>query len=113
MSDPIEWPGEAFTCACFAECLHLTTYDDGEVGLSIWSHGVGHRPPWLKRLRHIWHIVRHGDPYDDGVVLDAEDAQRLGRRLLGALPASGRYTIAPTNGAAATWTSSYSTGGSN
>ena len=71
-----------FDCACFAEVLRITHWDDGEIYLSLLkprSHGTA---DWKQRLRHIWRILRDGDPWEDEMVLTKEEAQALGRYLL-------------------------------
>lgn len=80
MSD--EWPGEAFLCCCNTHAVHVMVDDDG-VEFAIWEHAA--RPEsWRQRLRHVWRVLRHGSPYGDQISLSPEEAQRLGRKLLGA-----------------------------
>jgi hypothetical protein len=68
-------------CGCGAIAIETSDMGDGDklVCLSLWRHGVGgHRASWRDRLEYIWHIVRHGHPYTDTVLLKPEQAHRLG-----------------------------------
>lgn len=74
---------EAFiTCQCGTEGLMFRVFDeDSEYPLyciSFWTEGFHHRSqPLRSRLRAIRHIIRHGEPYDDMILLDKPGLIRL------------------------------------
>lgn len=75
------WIEEFITCDCHDDGLFLSRMSDskddpGFVYVSLWRFWSG-KPYWRYRLRHIWHIIRHGDPYTDQVILDRKSVERL------------------------------------
>ncbi len=63
-------------------------FDEGPFWLevAVWEMARnGWRFPWKHRLRHIWHIIRRGEPYLDFADLTWEDAERLRDWISGAL----------------------------
>ena len=76
-----------FRCECYGEGLAVE-YDsgphdfDGEVLLSFWQMGRGHKPTLGMRIRHLLRIVFTGTPYGDMVILTEARARELGRYLL-------------------------------
>ena len=65
--------------SCIGEGLHVTYEDDiDETFLAFWDYGrKDSKSAWKYRLRHIWHIIKYGTPFDDEVTLD-----KTGRTLL-------------------------------
>lgn len=75
-----------FLCNCGADAIGLEVWDleDDQRGvcLSFWSWGHDRLYGWEYRLRHIWHIIRHGHPFTDSVILSMEQAKELGMNLV-------------------------------
>ena len=70
---------EFISCDCNTDGLflsHMSDDDNGFVYVSMWVDAPG-QINWRHRLRHIWHIIRYGDPYSDQVVLDRKSVERL------------------------------------
>ena len=74
---------EHFECMCHTHMLIADVASiedvadgDGWIELAWWQQGKG-RSPWSYRLRHVWRILRTGDPYSDFLPLDSETATRL------------------------------------
>ena len=65
--------------SCIGEGLHITYEEDiDETFLAFWDYGCGDsKTAWKYRLRHIWHIIKYGTPYDDEVTLN-----KTGRTML-------------------------------
>lgn len=65
--------------SCIGEGLHVTYAEDiDETFLSFWEYGCkDSKTAWKYRLRHIWHIIKYGTPFDDEVMLD-----KIGRTML-------------------------------
>jgi len=65
---------KSFPCSCGGEHLHLEwdvmSEDIVTLSLSIWKPHSQNKTSWRQRLRHIWRILRTGDPYGDQVLLD-------------------------------------------
>ena len=70
-------------CACHCHAVQVHQFDDDHdcVFVSLWSRGQENHTGWRQRLRHIWHIVRYGSPYNDEVVLHRDEALRLAQVL--------------------------------
>ena len=69
-------------CDCGEHAVSVDLYDDGEtylVFMSFWSagHHGGACRCWKCRLRHIWHIIRHGTPYTDMIIFDKYSILRV------------------------------------
>jgi hypothetical protein len=65
-------------CQCSGELLYIEHDDEIDCYvMSIWLRGYKHTHPWSYRLRCIWHIIIHGVPYGDAVILSKEDVTRL------------------------------------
>ena len=100
MSDPNEM---VVRCQCHVEALHLWRDDDGGVDVSMWKWKPYDGPtPWRQRLRHVWRILRRGEPFEDQVSLSPEDARRVGAWLLGG-PVTVTFTGQASN-TSASWT---------
>ena len=74
---------EYFECECSAEIISISKWrGDPEIFISMYSIGAGgYRPNWRYRIKYIWHIIKHGHPYTDSIVLSAEEAGRLSELL--------------------------------
>lgn len=72
-------------CSCFVEGLQFQKWSDGDVYVALWKQTayLGGRG-WRQRLRHIWQIIRHGDPWADEIMLTPSGAGDVVRFLLGA-----------------------------
>lgn len=71
-----------FECSCYTHDLVAVAADVGDdpwwAELAMWEQTRnGFRFPWGHRLRHIWRIVRRGEPYTDQVTLDRDQALAL------------------------------------
>lgn len=67
-----------FSCACFGEGLRVSFWPgDGEFYLSMWSYRHAGKPSWRQRFRHIWNIIRVGDPWEDECLLTHIEAKEL------------------------------------
>jgi hypothetical protein len=71
-----------FTCACFGEGLRVS-YDaeDKSWYVTLWRQGYRESTDWTHRLRHIWRILRTGQPWHDQVLLNDDEAKALGKFL--------------------------------
>jgi hypothetical protein len=47
----------------------------GEAFVSLWSRPTSF--PWLTRLRHIWKILKGGEPFEDEIILNRECMVKL------------------------------------
>ena len=76
---------EFYVCSCSATAISLSRYKDdpiGEIHISMWEQGISaRRDSWWERLRHIWHIIRKGHPFEDYLILSQEDAVSLTSKL--------------------------------
>ena len=75
-------------CDCYHHALVISRFDDDATALSFWRYG-NWEGGWRERVRHIWHILKHGHPYADEIVLKDRDARRLARYLLDVTQAGG------------------------
>jgi len=64
-------------CACYYCRLMRVEYDSefGETFVSLWSRPTSF--PWLTRLRHIWKILKGGEPFEDEIILNRECMVKL------------------------------------
>ncbi len=68
-----------FMCSCGCKALHVI-YDkeDNEVYLSMYGYGTVKRTSSLSyKLGMIWKLLREGTPYEDNLILEMEDVNRL------------------------------------
>ena len=77
---------EFYVCVCGCTAISLSRWiydpDDTDINISMWARGLSNRnDSWRERLRHIWHIIRKGHPFEDNVILSKEDARRLSEKL--------------------------------
>ena len=69
---------EFFICDCYSHGLLVEKFDDEEVCLSLFERGLSGRTlGWLERLRWCWQILRHGKPWSDFIILNAENQKKL------------------------------------
>jgi len=74
-----------YLCECCGEAISVADYGDDKyklVGLSMWRANGGVRYRLRDKLGLIWHIVRHGHPWTDDVLLDDVRARELAGRIL-------------------------------
>uniref|UniRef100_A0A6M3KD67 Uncharacterized protein n=1 Tax=viral metagenome TaxID=1070528 RepID=A0A6M3KD67_9ZZZZ len=73
---------EWFDCVCYADSLRVDKNAGSDtVDFSIYSQPLVQYPLRF-RLRYIWRIIVHGEPYGDQLILSREDADRLAYYLL-------------------------------
>jgi len=75
-----------FECRCHGDLLRVSIWrdhpeDPPEIYLSAWQCRSARSSSWRQRLRHIWRILRCGQPYLDDMILSHKDALRLARFL--------------------------------
>lgn len=67
-------------CGCKSEVLVLE-YDQeiGLMDLAIYEHTVSfnNKMSWFQKLRYIWQVMRHNRPYNDQIILDKNQIQKL------------------------------------
>jgi len=75
---------EYIECECSTELLQLVyDIDDQDEKLnslyiSYYTCGQqGNHYSWKYRLKHIWHIIRKGTPFDDYITLNQEEINKL------------------------------------
>lgn len=72
-----------FLCSCYQESILVSQWDDDScVYVSFWKGRQDGSVGWSQRLRHIWKIIRTGEPWSDEVVLSQEEAMYLGEKLI-------------------------------
>ncbi len=71
-------------CDCHCHELHIERWDENVTDTtqrlwlaSIWSRGYETKPNWMSRLGHIWHIILHGRPYGDEIVISRTEMEKL------------------------------------
>ena len=68
-------------CDCLCKVIRIEHDKDCGVLISIYTQGSNKFSLGYK-LRLIWHIIKHGSPYDDEVVLSKESARSLAEDIL-------------------------------
>ena len=66
------------TCECHTHELHLES--DHELNMwyiSFWQRGYATESSFSYKLKCIWHILKHGRPYGDEVILNKDDLIKL------------------------------------
>jgi len=67
-------------CGCKSEVLVLE-YDKefNLIDLAIYEHSISFRNKmsWFQKLRYIWQVMRYNRPFNDQIVLDSNQIQRL------------------------------------
>ncbi len=73
-------------CQCYGDIFELQRYKDtwadGHVNegfnLTFWSLGrSSNKLCWRERLRWIWNIIRTGNPWADGIIINNEQAKHI------------------------------------
>jgi hypothetical protein len=91
-------PDMLFFCECGSTALAISRFnwdDEGEefwVEISPWTY-MPNRPLFFNSLRHIWHIIRYGHPYQDFVMVRPEKARALGEYLIECTTRASTATI--------------------
>jgi len=69
---------EYITCSCYGEGLRLS-YDEEDkmLYLSLWKPRSWGSTAWSHRFRHIWRILRTGEPWADQIVLHDDQLAEL------------------------------------
>jgi hypothetical protein len=74
-----ELPIEHIQCACYSELLQLV-YDNTDeekfLYITLYKDWFG-KTPWMKRLSHIWYIIRYGQPWIDSITLNTHEIKKL------------------------------------
>jgi hypothetical protein len=74
-----------YECSCHAQII-MAHYDEEDgiklVDLAFFSNYIDGRMTLWQRLRFAWQVLRTGTPWADMVVLDTEEAKRLGEDLI-------------------------------
>jgi hypothetical protein len=66
------------TCACHTHELHFEKDHGYEMWyVSFWQRGYASDTSWKYRLKCIWHVLVHGRPYGDEVILEKKDMEEL------------------------------------
>lgn len=76
---------QSFKCSCLNHEVHIELSEDKQdnyVYLTIWQQGFGCKPSFWGRLRMMWHILWHGIPERDMVVLDPQETMAMGEIML-------------------------------
>jgi tRNA(Ile2) C34 agmatinyltransferase TiaS len=71
-------------CGCKSEILVLEyDYEIGLMDLAIYEHGISFRNKmnWFQKLRYIWQVIRYNKPFNDQIVLDKTQIQKLKQYL--------------------------------
>jgi len=75
------------TCECHTHELHFEKdFEDDMWYVSFWQRGYATETSWKYRLRCIWHILIHGRPYGDEVILNKQDLEQLQSYIKTQLP---------------------------
>ena len=66
-------------CDCYEHGLLVEKFHgEHEVSLSLFERGLKSRKLcWSERLRWCWHIIRHGSPWSDFIILNEENQKQL------------------------------------
>ena len=75
---------EFILCDCESEILFCSRYPDEDCNyLAIYSYGLIREKPTLwDRLKYCWYHLRTGKKYEDMVILNRENAEKLANWLL-------------------------------
>lgn len=67
-------------CGCKSEVLVLEYDHEIELmDLAIYEHSVSFRNKmsWFQKLRYIWQVIRYNKPFNDQIILDKTQIQKL------------------------------------
>jgi hypothetical protein len=79
MKQLYELPTTYIQCSCYSELLQLV-YDneDEQKFLYVSMYKDWHnKPSWLRRLQHIWYIIKYGFPWADQITLNQNEIEKL------------------------------------
>jgi len=66
------------TCSCHTHELHVEKDTEMDMWyVSFWQRGYAEETSWSYRLKCIWHVLKHGRPHGDEVVLEKKDIKEL------------------------------------
>lgn len=72
-----------FICSCYSEGIRLSYWpEDRDLYLSLWQTRSYNSVGWKQRLKHIWRIIRTGEPWCDEVMLTIDEAKAMGQYLI-------------------------------
>lgn len=69
-----------FECMCDSEIFTVTAESDPQfeyIEMAMWSRGKGNSYAWKQKLRHVWQILRYGEPFADQIVFTKEEFARF------------------------------------
>jgi hypothetical protein len=79
MKEFYELPTTYIQCACYSELLQLVYENDDKekfLYISMYKDWFG-KTPLMKRLRHIWYIIKYGQPWIDSITLNTHEIKKL------------------------------------
>jgi len=70
-------------CDCHSHALVVERFDDDEeVYIALFERGLdGRKLSFIERIKWCWQILRHGNPWNDLIVLDKEKQKELAEFL--------------------------------
>ena len=72
---------EYYECDCLCGILRIEKDEDtGDFYISTYSRKG--RFPLFHKLRHVYKILRYGDPYGDEIILSKDKAKKLANDIL-------------------------------
>lgn len=76
---------EHFRCTCFSHSVSVSRFEGfPEVEIDFWhtpDTNLSWRTFW-QRLRDAWKVIRGGNILTHGVILEPQQAEKMGRKLL-------------------------------
>lgn len=72
-------------CQCYSEGMSID-YDaqDDQYYFAYWKQGMTNQAlGWKEKIRHCWNIIKTGKPFNDEVIINQEDANKLSDFLKG------------------------------
>jgi hypothetical protein len=70
------------SCSCHGEEIAISYDKEWGIDLAFWAYGHrGRGTPLSFKVKSILHILTHGHPYTDMVILDAKEAEKLHKAL--------------------------------
>ena len=75
-----------FVCTCHGHVISIEKFDsfpdlEPEYFISMFSQ-AGSRVSWKDRLKHIWYILRNGEPYTDQIIIAEWQAVNMAETIL-------------------------------
>jgi len=69
-------------CDCHSHALVVERFDDEEVYIALFERGLnGRKLSFRERIKWCWQILRHGNPWNDLIVLNKEKQKELAEFL--------------------------------